>query len=203
MARQWAAAGSTPRARARSAVAPSRCLAKARRRARWRAAAGAVPPAGHEDGRGFHQDAAALREPSAGRGCHGRWCPAPEPQLPGGGRRATSGPAAPEAPGPARAAAEWTHPAEEAQRRRCSGEREPGQAGAPRTPRGARAHPGAAGQWLGNWGGGGGLERVPGARARKGGAARAGVAGCPPLASNASSTGTRKASCFGTREHLG
>lgn len=126
-ARQWAAAGSAPRARA--AVAPSRCLAKART-ARGGERGGEElpapqPPSGHEDGRGLRQDAAAVREPGPGRGGGGGGGgrrPAPQPQRPRAGARTAAGAAAAAAEGPAGVAAERAYAAEEAERRRGPGE---------------------------------------------------------------------------------
>ena len=132
-ARQWAAAGSAPRARA--AVAPSRCLVKARTVCGGeRAEEGPPapqPPSGHEDGRGLRQDAAAVREPGPGRGGSGGGGgrrPAPQSQRPGSGARAAAGAAPTAASGLAGVAAKRAHVAEEAQRRRGPGEC-PGAAG--------------------------------------------------------------------------
>lgn len=121
------------RAPRRAAVAPSRCLAKARtarggerggeERSAGAASHRAAPPAGHEDGCGLRQDADAVRESGPGRGGGGGGRrPAPQPQRPRAGARAAAGAAAAEAAGPARAAAERAHPAEKAERRRRPGE---------------------------------------------------------------------------------
>lgn len=184
-ARQWAAAGSAPRARA--AVAPSCCLAKARTARggeRGEEPPAPQPPSGHEDGRGFRQDAAAVREPGSGRsggGGGGGRRPAPQPQRARAGARAAAGGSAAAAAGPAGAAAERAHPAEEAQRRRGPGEW-PGRARrewaweertwSPRPPSGAAEE----GIWkLGRcreWGACAGLGRR--------GPRESGVVGCPP-----------------------
>lgn len=171
-ARQWAAAGSAPRARA--AVAPSRCLAKART-ARGGERGGEElpapqPPSGHEDGRGLRQDAAAVREPGPGRGGGGGGGgrrPAPQPQRPRAGARTAAGAAAAAAEGPAGVAAERAYAAEEAERRRGPGEwprpARPEWARAARTwsPRPpSRAAEGASGSWGGS--GRGALVRGPG-----------------------------------------